>query len=115
MTRARDLANYTNVQSQITAKATAGENGVPFRMAVGYINNTPGGGQSTITLPANRFTIAPRINATVISADVSSVGTWWAASTTSFILRTWNTTNNTSLPREVVWTAIQMTAGSTDG
>jgi hypothetical protein len=108
MTRARDLASYTSVQSQIAAKATAGSDGVPFRMAAGNYYHTAE--YQNITFPSGRFTQPPRLTSIMVAAGVGG----------NTVLSANMSTNGATLQclplnRYVDWVAIQMTSGAASG
>lgn len=100
------------VQTQLDAKAVAGSNGVPFRMAAGTA--TTGSNISvTVTLPSNRFTQTPIVTATVNDAAYASVMIIYSTSTTSFIMQGFNGSAYSAIRGN--WIAIQMTSGAGAG
>jgi hypothetical protein len=112
-TLARTVADvYTQTQSD--AKYGIIGTSAPFAIASGTITVT---GNGTVTLPTGRFTQAPLVNVSVISANSSSATsvTFGTTSTTSFPVYVWSGTSASTTARTVNWTAIQMTSGSSAG
>jgi hypothetical protein len=112
-TLARTVADvYTQTQSD-TKYGIIGTS-APFAIASGTITVT---GSGTVTLPTGRFTQAPLVNVSVISANSSSATsvTFGTTSTTSFPVYVWTGTSASTVARTVNWTAIQMTSGSSAG
>jgi hypothetical protein len=103
---------YTQTQSD--AKYGIIGTSAPFAIASGTITVT---GSGTVTLPTGRFTQAPLVNVSVISANSSSATsvTFGTTSTTSFPVYVWSGTSASTTARTVNWTAIQMTSGSSAG
>jgi len=87
---------------------------LPFAMATGSVSVT---GNATITLPASRFTQAPLISVSVLSASGASGSsvTFGTSTTASFTTYVWSGAAASTTSRTVHWTAIQMTSSSSAG
>jgi hypothetical protein len=102
--------------------ASAGQGGIPFKMAAGAVTMTYSGTSSNVavTFPSSRFSTTPIINVSQSSLPGGSgilVPKFTSASSTGFTLYAY-TGNGSSLGSMSVnfnWTAMQMTSGSGAG
>ena len=110
--------NIETVQDDVDTKATAGELGVPFRMAAGSGSDGAalGNGSSetfNITFPVGRFSYAP-----IVSVSSTSVRYTLAVSSitsSGFTLTVRNNSGATGTTYSYYWTATQMLIGSAAG
>jgi hypothetical protein len=87
---------------------------VPFAMAIGTVSVT---GNATVTLPASRFTQAPLISVSVLSASGASgtSATFGTPTTSSFTVYVWTGSTASASARTVHWQATQMTSAASAG
>lgn len=95
---------------------------IPFATAAGRVGiqfNSQVGANATVNFPAGRFTVAPRIMAT-LNLDGNGVGPWYIwiqasnITASSFLMNAEVRSAVTGL-LTVAWTAVQMTPTSADG
>lgn len=107
-----------DLRTDVDAKATAGQLGVPFRMSAGSgtSSSTIGTGSSethNITFPVGRFSQAPIV--TAISTSVRYTLSVSSISATGFTLTVRNNTDATGTSYTYYWQAVQMTVGAGNG
>lgn len=107
-----------DLRTDVDAKATAGQLGVPFRMSAGSGTSSsalPSGSSETfdITFPVGRFSQTPIPSALTSSVrytvSVSSV------SSTGMTISVRNNTSATGTSYTYYWQAVQMTVGAGNG
>lgn len=112
-----DLARTADdVQEALNRRPAPGStnSGIPYRMAAGSFT-VPASGVSTVTFPAGRFTVAPRVSVTVVGAPTNvSVPHVGARTATGFEVRVF-TLGAAQASAMVEWIAVQMTPTSGAG
>jgi len=97
--------------------ASPGDPGIPFAQAAGVV--TIPAAQTTITLPAGRFTVAPVITAAGASSSAVTIVRIRSTTTTSFEAAAYNVYAGDAggglYGESIAWSAIQMTSGSASG
>lgn len=111
------IANVTNLQTTLDAKAVAGSNGVPYVMSAGQASMTGNGTAvqtATVTFPSSRFNFNPRISVTSPSSTLHA--SYSGLSTSGMTVSLRHVDNATwSSAQTVDWIAIQMTSGQASG
>ena len=94
--------------------ATRGQAGVPFAQAAGTV--APGSsGYTTVTLPAGRFTQAPRVVPGNGTQGVVGVARVINVTASSFQIGVWSLAGSQIAASGVDWVAVQMTSGDASG
>ena len=106
-----DVTNYPN---QIVNRVSGVSRPLPYATATGSGSVT---GNASFTYPVGRFTQAPVLSLTVLSASgtAGSSVTYGSPTTSGFTAYVWAGTAASTSSRTVIYTAIQMTSASATG
>jgi hypothetical protein len=106
-------ANANDDTRALTAAKVRNLPHMPWAYSAG-LNAIPGSGVTTITLPAGRFSVPPRIVANPIGMANVSVVHFGAITKDDFEIRVF-TLAGAQVAASVLWHAVQMTSASADG
>jgi hypothetical protein len=93
-----------------------GDAGIPYRQSAGVATSTAGA-YVAVTFPSSRFSVAPIVNATIISQPANNVSVPWfngAISSTGFSIGAF-TLGGSHVAATFRWHAVQMTSGAAAG